>query len=57
MLFGLGGAAIFAYSLLHHEYTFFARGFEPGWNDTIGPFLVGVCFFVYGLIGYLRKKE
>jgi hypothetical protein len=57
MLFGLCAAAIPGYRLSRHEYTYYAHGFEPGWYTPLVPFLLGVFFFVYGLIGYCRKKE
>ncbi|MGC2016794.1 MAG: hypothetical protein WA657_13230, partial [Candidatus Acidiferrales bacterium] len=40
-------------ALLHHHYQYFDY-FEGGWVSYLSFLLIGVSFFVFGLIGLVR---
>jgi hypothetical protein len=56
MVVGLFGLLISVPALLHHHYEYFDY-FEGGWVSYIFYLLLGVWFFVFGLIGLVRVRR
>jgi hypothetical protein len=58
MVLGLLFMVVSVRLLLHHQYEFFSRARGGGvWISSFFPFLFGLWFFVFGLIGFVRGKR
>jgi hypothetical protein len=51
---GLLLALFSLYEILHHHYEFFLSG-EGGWTSYFGCLLLGLFFFVAGVISWVRS--
>jgi hypothetical protein len=57
MVWGLVLVLIYVYARLHHQYEFYFDYYGGGFVSNIFYLLLGVFFFLGGLIGLVRGKR